>query len=76
MAVRIRLDKNDTVYTNLDVISGKAIVSIMREEAFSTINVKLECESRTRLGAPGSQGRQRNNHETELEVHKVIYSIR
>lgn len=69
MAVHIQLDKNNSVYTNLDIISGKAILTIQREEAFSAIVVKLECESRTKLAAPNS-GRRRD-YDVELECHKV-----
>ena len=68
MAVHLQLDKKNLVYTNCDVISGKAILSIQRQEAFSAITVKLECESRTKLAAP-SQGRR--DYDVELECHKV-----
>lgn len=69
MAVHIQLSNANSVYTNLDIISGKAVLSIQREEAFSAIVVKLECESRTKLASP-NQGRRRD-YEVELECHKV-----
>ena len=70
MAVYIRLEKSNNVYTNLDMITGKAVLAIQRAEAFSAIVVKLECESRTKLAAP-SQGRRGRDYEIELECHKV-----
>ena len=69
MAVRIYLDNPNPVYTNLDVISGKVVLSINREEAFTAIVVKLECESKTKLASPRSDGRR--DYDIELEVHKV-----
>ena len=69
MAVYIRLDKTSSFYTNYNTIYGKAILSIQREEAFSAIVVKLECESRTKLATP-NQGRRRD-YDVELETHKV-----
>jgi hypothetical protein len=75
MAVRIRLDNPNPVYTNLDVISGKALLSINKEEAFTAIVVKLECESKTRLAAPRIDASRRQNSDVELEIHKVCAYI-
>lgn len=69
MAVRIYLDNPNPVYSNLDIISGKAVLSLNREEAFTAIVVKLECESKTKLASPRSDGRR--DYDVELEVHKV-----
>ena len=73
MAVHIQLNRINSVHTNLDIISGKAVLSIHREEAFTAIVVKLECESRTKLVAP-NQGRRRD-YEAELECHKVRKTV-
>jgi hypothetical protein len=67
MSIHIQLDRRHAHYTNLDYLSGKVILTLIRDEAISAINVKLECESRTRLAAIRPDGRQ----QTELEVHKV-----
>ena len=76
MAVHLQLDKPHSCFTNLDLITGKVILSIFTEETISAINVKLESESRTRLAAPvrGGPGGHRNrdrNTQLEIEVHKV-----
>jgi hypothetical protein len=72
MSVYIQLDKPHAYFTNLDFITGKVFLHIVREEPLAGIVVKLEAESRTRLAAPpqGNQGR-RDRNMTELEVHKV-----
>ena len=45
-------------------------MSLSREETFTAIVVKLECESRTRLAAPRDD-RRGDRYDQELEVHKV-----
>ena len=78
MAVHIQLDRPHAYFTNLDIITGRVILSIFSEETISAINVKLECESRTRLAMPprgdprrGSGSRGSDRAQNELEVHKV-----
>jgi hypothetical protein len=76
MAVHIQLDRPHAYFTNLDIITGKIILSTNTQETISAINVKLECESRTRLAAPTDGGagygrRDRDRAQTESEVHKV-----
>ncbi|KAL8908366.1 MAG: hypothetical protein Q9171_005473, partial [Xanthocarpia ochracea] len=80
MSIRIQLQDARSVYTNLDFIRGKAILSLTRDEEITAVNVKLEGESRSRLeGEPeipyGFSGRRRRREETaiETEVHKVLY---
>ena len=73
MAVYLHLDKRDTVFTNLDWVTGRVVLSLSREESISAIVVKLECESKTRLAAP--RGDNRGRYDTELEVHKVDSDI-
>ena len=69
MSVRIILDKGPEVYTNLDLVTGRVLLRLQREETLAAIVVKLECESRTRLAQPYDD--RRNTYDTELEVHKV-----
>ena len=75
MSVRVQLDKPHAYFTNLDVITGKVILNLPRDETISAIVVKLEGESKTRLSASGSYSdndpRGRDRPVTELEVHKV-----
>ena len=85
MSIRVQLNKPHAFYTNLDVVTGRVILNLPRDEAIAAIVVKLEGESRTRLAgvipnrrpAGGSltsrlTGREPyDDAETELEVHKV-----
>ncbi|KAI4094580.1 MAG: hypothetical protein LQ339_007455 [Xanthoria mediterranea] len=80
MSIRIQLLDARSVYTNLDFIRGKAILSLTRPEDITAINVKLEGESKSRLeGEPpdpfgfGGIRRRREEIATETEVHKVLY---
>lgn len=68
MSIRIHLNSQHPVYTNLDILSGTIILSLGREEPFNNIIVKLECESKTRLSAPREDGRRQ---DIEFELHKV-----
>lgn len=78
MSIRIQLQDARSVYTNLDFIRGKAILSLTRAEDVTAVNVKLEGESKSRLeGEPpdpygfGGIRRRREDIVTETEVHKV-----
>ncbi|KAL9576834.1 MAG: hypothetical protein Q9212_006778 [Teloschistes hypoglaucus] len=82
MSVRIALDNNQpTLYTNLDFISGRAILSLRNHETIAAITVKLEGESRSRLigdpQLPMGYGvgfhRRREDMTLETELHKVLY---
>ncbi|KAL8688749.1 MAG: hypothetical protein Q9218_005413 [Villophora microphyllina] len=81
MSVRIALDNSQpTLYTNLDFISGKAILSLRSHETIAAITVKLEGESKSRLigdlQLPQGYGgfhRRREDMTVETEVHKVLY---
>ncbi|MCJ1379154.1 hypothetical protein MMC17_002254 [Xylographa soralifera] len=82
MAVHIQLDRPHAYFTNLDIITGRVILSIFSEETISAINVKLECESRTRLAMPprgdprrGPGYRGGDRAQNELEVHKLLYKV-
>jgi hypothetical protein len=72
MAVRIQLDEPHAHFTNLDFITGKAILSLGLDTPISFIVVKLEGESRSRLAAPKYPHNERSDKKrTEMEVHKV-----
>jgi len=71
MSVHIQLDQQQILFTNLDVLSGRVVLNLNREETIGAINVKLEGESRTRLAHPYNAQQRRRGRESELEVHKV-----
>ena len=76
MAVRIQLDRPHDHFTNLDFVTGKVFLRLYASESISSIVVKLEGESKTRLGTeymPGSYVHhdRYDRGRTELEVHKV-----
>ncbi|MCJ1453857.1 hypothetical protein MMC28_004206 [Mycoblastus sanguinarius] len=78
MSVRIELDRPHAHFTNLDIISGRCILSILSPETISAITVKLEGESRTRLAGHANprgtyDGFERD--QTQLELHKLLYKI-
>ncbi|KAF2868761.1 hypothetical protein BDV95DRAFT_122604 [Massariosphaeria phaeospora] len=72
MLVSLSLEHPHSHYTNLDLIQGKVVLRVPNPGNVSSILVKLEGESRTRLLAairPDRPDRQR----PVLEVHKVLY---
>lgn len=69
MIAQIVLDQKYTNYTNLDVISGKVFVRTPSSVNVSSIVVKLEGESRTRLLPPVREDGERPR--PVLEHHKV-----
>lgn len=72
MAVRVLLDKPFAHFTNLDFITGKAVLTLSADTPVTSISVKLEGESRTRLVAPKYPHNERSDKKrTELETHKV-----
>lgn len=72
MSATIQLDGPDNHFTNLDVISGKVILSLPSEASIGGIQVKLEGESKTRLSGPRHPHiEQSDKKRTEIEVHKV-----
>ncbi|KAI4195257.1 MAG: hypothetical protein LQ348_002484 [Seirophora lacunosa] len=80
MSVRVALNDQRPWYTNLDVIAGKAILSLPRRETVTAITVKLEGECKTRLVgeipvAIGVMGRRTRDEVVETEVHKVLYKV-
>jgi Arrestin (or S-antigen), N-terminal domain len=75
MAVRIHLDNPHAFYTNLDFISGKIILSLRSNETVTTILVKLEGVSNSRLvkyePPPGEDGKT----QYAAESHKILYKV-
>lgn len=68
--MQLFLDRPGTFFTNLDEVTGKVVLRATHTSSVSSITVKLEGESRTRLinqGRPGQNDRPR----PVLEVHKV-----
>ncbi|KAL8639212.1 MAG: hypothetical protein Q9226_008897, partial [Calogaya cf. arnoldii] len=81
MSIRIQLDDTRSLYTNLDFIRGKAILSLRRTEDITAVNVKLEGESKSRLeGEPpdpygfGGMRRRKDDTVNETEVHKLPFN--
>jgi hypothetical protein len=72
MNVTIALEHPHEHYTNLDVIHGKAFLRVPNPTNISSIIVKLEGESKTRLLAPIHPNRP-DKQRPVLEVHKFLY---
>lgn len=72
MLVSIALDHPHEHYTNLDVIQGRVFLRVPNPTNVSSIVVKLEGESKTRLLAPIHPSRP-DKQRPVLEVHKVLY---
>ncbi|KAF2148323.1 hypothetical protein K461DRAFT_282768 [Myriangium duriaei CBS 260.36] len=71
MTARIIVDQDFSTFTNLDTISGKVLLRTPKPINISTITVKLEGESRTRLIPPPTQ--QNERPRPQLEFHKILY---
>lgn len=74
MIVQLHLDQHEnyTHFTNLDLLSGKVLLRVPNPGNVSSIVVKLEGESRTRLLAPVRPDRP-DKQRPVLEVHKFLY---
>ncbi|KAF1851582.1 arrestin [Cucurbitaria berberidis CBS 394.84] len=72
MFVSIALEHPHEHYTNLDVIQGKVALRVPNPTNVSSIVVKLEGESRTRLLAPIHPNRP-DKQRPVLEIHKFLY---
>ncbi|KAM5441943.1 hypothetical protein MferCBS31731_003206, partial [Microsporum ferrugineum] len=71
MSVRIFLDRPHAYFTNLDYITGKAVLALSTETPITSIVVKLEGESRTRLASAKYPHNERSDKKrTEIELHK------
>lgn len=69
MNVQLLLDNPRNHFTNLDIVTGKAVVRTTYAQDVEGITVKLEGESRTRLMA--QVGQRQDKTRPVLEVHKV-----
>lgn len=74
MSVRVQLDRHGDVYTNLDFVAGRVILTLPTDATISAITVKFEGESRSRLDGPKSPQDQ-ERRKTLLEVHKLLYKV-
>ncbi|KAF2736490.1 arrestin [Polyplosphaeria fusca] len=72
MLVSIGLEHPHAHYTNLDVIQGKVHLRVPNPTNVSSIVVKLEGESRTRLLTAVRADRPERQRPV-LEVHKILY---
>lgn len=72
MFVSIALEHPHMHYTNLDIIQGKVSLRVPNPTNVSSIIVKLEGESRTRLLAAVRPDRP-ERQKPVLEVHKILY---
>lgn len=70
MIVSVYLEKQNPLYTNLDVVRGRVILKVPSSTTLAHVVVKLEGECKTRLTAPNLAGRSERNRIV-LEVHKV-----
>lgn len=69
MNASIVLDQPSNIaFTNLDLISGKVVLKCAKSTDLSSIVVKLEGESRTRLLSVAGPGEKQ---KPRLEYHKV-----
>lgn len=82
--IRIALDRQPEFYTNLDVVTGRIILSLHRSEQVGSIVVKLEGESITALQVPHPQhpdSLARNGPppgppgSLVSENHKILYQV-
>lgn len=75
MSVRVQLDRpHGDVYTNLDFVTGRVILTLPTDATISAITVKLEGESKTRLDGPKSPHDQ-DRRKVLFEVHKLLYKV-
>ena len=74
MSVQLQLDRPHAHFTNLDVVTGKVILKLVADEAVSSIVVKLEGESKSRLAGPKIAYNDGRTKKPEVEVHKVTGS--
>ncbi|KAK5069312.1 hypothetical protein LTR64_008392 [Lithohypha guttulata] len=78
MSVRVQLDlPHGDIYTNLDFVTGRVLLTLPTDATVSAITVKLEGESRTRLEGPRSLpgSYDDDKKKTLLEVHKLLYKV-
>ena len=74
MPVQIVLDHPNTIWTNLDQINGKVVLRLEGQSSITSIVVKLEGESRTKLLASSPTDLDRRPRPQE-EFHKVRLEV-
>ena len=75
MNATVVLDQGGKVtFTNLDEISGKVMLRCGKSADVSSIVVKLEGESRTRLLSP-DVGPRNERPRPQVEYHKILYKV-
>ena len=86
MSVQIQLDDHKRLYTSLDSIGGRIVLSLSHDQSVSAIVVKLEGESKSVIArVPGAFYRstpplvtkedQRQGSATATEKHKILYEV-
>lgn len=70
MYLNLVLDKPPGHFTNLDIVTGRVQLRLTNSTQITSITVKLEGESRTRLLSPGNPDLKEKPRPV-LEVHKV-----
>ena len=70
MHVQLELDRPPTVFTNLDFIRGKVVLRLTTVTPITSVVVKLEGESQTRLINPGRPELNERPKPVD-ELHKV-----
>ncbi|KAF8416484.1 hypothetical protein EV426DRAFT_541303 [Tirmania nivea] len=79
MSVQIEIDKQGSVFTCLDLITGKVVFNVGKNttETVSSINVKLEGVSKTRLLVPKeNEPHDSRNKKAHIEIHKLLYQVK
>ena len=73
MHVQLALEGPHTVFTNLDVVAGKVVLRLSTTTPITSIVVKLEGESHTRLLTPRGRTHENPNDRPRPveEIHKV-----
>ena len=75
MLVQIVLDRSNAEYTNHDIISGRVLLHVLEDTNVSSVVVKLEGESRTRLAPPSGPSKHDNKQRPARETHKLLYKV-
>lgn len=81
MSVRIEIDKQGSVFTCLDLITGRVVFNVEKKttETVSSIIVKLEGVSTTRLLVPKENelhDNPRSSKKVHTEIHKLLYQVK
>jgi hypothetical protein len=91
MSVQIQLDDHNRLYTNLDSIGGRIVLSLSHDESVSAIVVKLEGESKSVIArvpndprayhdlnpspSPSLVTKEDQRQGSAIEKHKILYEV-